>query len=276
MPVISANGARFHVQRLDPEPAAGTAAGQGPLVVCTHGLVRDNLSSFYCTLAVPVMAAGARVLLYDLRGHGRSERTPRGYTVSDGVADLCGLLDALGVRQPVHLVGNSFGGLIATRMAITAPERVAGLALIDACCAGRSGAAWLESILNTLTLYAFAMDYHPMIDRLSAGGQRKAARELMAARALLDDTSLIDDLAREQPTAPADLARIGCPVLGLFGGRSPLLAGAAELREHASAGQVRIIDDLRHTMLMDAPETVAGLVVDWLFPQAGAAAGGAR
>ena len=70
MPAIRANGARFHVQQL-----ATTAGADAPTVVFVHGLVTDNLSSFYYTLAGPVVAAGARAVLYDLRGHGRSERT---------------------------------------------------------------------------------------------------------------------------------------------------------------------------------------------------------
>src|SRR6201996_7422589 len=117
MAVISANGARFHVQRLEPEAPAENA----PLVVFVHGLVMDNLSSFYYTLAGPAVNAGARVLLYDLRGHGRSERTPRGYTTADAAADLCGVLDACGVTGPAYLAGNSYGGLVAARTALLGP-----------------------------------------------------------------------------------------------------------------------------------------------------------
>src|SRR5688572_31593559 len=117
---VVANGVRHHVQRL----------GSGrPTVVFVHGLVMDNLSSFYFTLANPV-ATGAAVLLYDLRGHGLSERPARGYAIADLVADLAALLDAEDLRAPVQLVGNSFGGLIALAFAIAHPARVGGLVLI--------------------------------------------------------------------------------------------------------------------------------------------------
>ena len=119
---VVANGVRHHVQRL---------GGGRRTVVFLHGLVMDNLSSLYFTLANPV-AAGADVVLYDLRGHGRSERPAAGYRVDDLVADLGALLDALGVDGPVDLVGNSFGGLLALAFAAAAPARVAGLALVDA------------------------------------------------------------------------------------------------------------------------------------------------
>ena len=100
MAYVTANGARFHVQRLEPELPEGSPA-RPPLIVFVHGLVMDNLSSFYYTLAGPAVSTGARVLLYDLRGHGRSERTPAGYTTLDAAADLLAVLDASGVTEPV-------------------------------------------------------------------------------------------------------------------------------------------------------------------------------
>jgi pimeloyl-ACP methyl ester carboxylesterase len=102
MPDICANGARFHVQWLGP-----TAGATVPTVVFVHGLVTDNLSSFYYTLAGPVVSAGARAVLYDLRGHGRSSRPSHGYSTRDGMADLCALLDVLNLTEPAYLVGNS-------------------------------------------------------------------------------------------------------------------------------------------------------------------------
>src|SRR6266478_4331964 len=101
---VVANGVRHHVQRL------GHPRRDDHTVVFVHGLVMDNLSSFYFTLANPV-AATADVVLYDLRGHGMSERPPTGYRVADLVADLAALLDALALPR-VALVGNSFGGLV--------------------------------------------------------------------------------------------------------------------------------------------------------------------
>src|SRR5262245_40771562 len=124
---VQANGLRFNVVRLEPEQADDA----NPTVVFLHGLIMDNLSSFYYTLA-PGIASMARVVLYDLRGHGRSERPVSGYGVGDAVDDLGAVLDALGLHEPVHLVGNSFGGTIALAAAMCRPERVAGMALIEA------------------------------------------------------------------------------------------------------------------------------------------------
>src|ERR1700709_2285355 len=103
MPDVVANGVRLHVQRLSSPGMRDDA----PVVVFLHGLVMDNLSSFYYTLANPVAAAGADVVLYDLRGHGLSERPRTGYQVDDSVADLAALLNALGINGPGHLASTS-------------------------------------------------------------------------------------------------------------------------------------------------------------------------
>jgi pimeloyl-ACP methyl ester carboxylesterase len=259
VPDIRANGARFHVQRL--EPTGGTRT---PPVVFVHGLVVDNLSSFYYTLAGPTVGAGACTILYDLRGHGRSERTARGYSTRDGVADLCGLLDALGVTEPAYLVGNSYGGVIATRMAVSAPERVAGLVLIESACAGPGASAWIEDMVNTLTATALNMEYNRLPERLRAAGRRKVARLAAHADALLNGTSLIEDLAAERPLDAAELAEIACPVLGVFGERSELVGGADDLRRYVADCTMKIVPGLAHTVLRDASGPLRDIVMEWL------------
>jgi pimeloyl-ACP methyl ester carboxylesterase len=258
---ISANGIRFHVQQLVPRDGQ---AADAPTVVFVHGLVMDNLSSFYYTLAGPAVLGGARAILYDLRGHGRSERTASGYSTHDGVADLCALLDSAGVTEPVYLVGNSYGGIIAARMAAAAPERVAGLVLIEASCAGPEAAAWLEDMTNTLTVAALGLEYDRVHDRLRASGQRKAARLAMHADALLNGTSLIDDLAAEQPLELSELAGISCPVLGVYGERSELAGAASRLHRHVRNCRVEMLPGVAHTVLREATAELSGIVTGWL------------
>ena len=262
MPTISANGARFHVQQLKADTAA-----DAPTVVFVHGLVTDNLSSFYYTLAGPVVAAGAQAVLYDLRGHGMSERPPDGYTTKDGVADLCAVLDALDVTGPAYLVGNSYGGLIATGLALAAPERVAGLVLIEAACVGPSATAWMEDILNTLTVAALGLEHDRTAELLRAAGRRKLARVATAAGLLLNGTSLIEDLGTQRPLEPVELEAIGCPVLGVYGERSELRPTAEDLRRCVRDCQIEIIPGLAHTVLREATALLSSIVVDWLQPR---------
>jgi pimeloyl-ACP methyl ester carboxylesterase len=257
-----ARGIRFHIQELGPpDPAPGA-----PTVVFVHGLGLDNLASFYFTLAVPVMEAGARTILYDLRGHGLSEMPPAGYSIGDNVADLCALLDALDVPGPVHVVGNSYGGIVAARMAVEVPERVAGLALIEANCAGPDAATWFEDIANTITVAALRLEGLALNEQRWTRDRthRRLARLAFNANRLLNQTSLIDDLAAELPLDTADLAAIGCPVLGVYGEDSDMAGAAADLPRHVRDCRVEVLPGEMHTVLRDATGVLRDLLLGWL------------
>ena len=62
------------------------------------------------------------------RGHGESEKPDTGYGVEDFAADVVSLLDALGIERAV-LAGHSGSCLVARRVALDHPDRVAGLIL---------------------------------------------------------------------------------------------------------------------------------------------------
>lgn len=269
---VHANGMRFNAQVLQPSDPAGDV----PTIVFIHGLVTDNLSSFYYTLAGPAVVAGARVILYDLRGHGRSDRPEAGYTADDGVTDLCALLDALGVGEPVYLAGNSYGGILAARMAVTAPDRVAGLVLIEASCAGADAAAWIEDMANTLSVTALRLEHDGARDQYKKAGQRRMARLVTHVDGLLNRTTLVDDVASERPLVPAELTAIGCPVLGVYGERSELVGAAAELERHVPDCTIEILPGLAHTVLREATDVLRDILLAWLAERSTRVLAGAR
>lgn len=102
-------------------------AGAGPAVVFVHGL-GASMYSWRTTLR-PVLDAGHRVVAFDNRGFGLSERPDSGYSNAAYTRLLVALLDSLGIDAAV-LVGHSMGGAISARVAIDHPDRVRGLVLI--------------------------------------------------------------------------------------------------------------------------------------------------
>ena len=96
MPTIIANGIKQNCELLAPTNGNPNA----PTIVCVHGMLIDSLASYYFTMAKPLRDAGLRVLLYDLRAHGNSERPVSGYSVETLVDDLTALLDALELTGP--------------------------------------------------------------------------------------------------------------------------------------------------------------------------------
>lgn len=78
-----------------------------------------------------------RVIVLDNRGAGHSDKPQPPYSMSLFASDLLGLLDHLGVSEPVHLVGASMGGVIAQAFIHAYPARVKTLSLV---CTGVSTA----------------------------------------------------------------------------------------------------------------------------------------
>jgi pimeloyl-ACP methyl ester carboxylesterase len=253
---IHARDLRFHVQQLGPS--------DGPVLVFVHGLVMDNLSSFYYTLAAPLARNGVRTILFDLRGHGLSARPTTGYSPQDSALDLLAILDELDIQQPVYLLGNSYGGIIAMHTALKAAHRVAGVVLVEAACAGEPGESWIEDIVNTLSVAALGLEFDRTQDQLRLLGQRKVARLAGNADALLNGTSLIDDLVAHALLSEQDLRDVRCPVLGVFGAESELVGAAEDLARHVPHCETHVIPGLGHTVLREATDDLLAAVLGWL------------
>ena len=110
MPSIRANGINLFYEE----------EGDGYPLVFLHGWPGDHAMWLFQT---PVFSAHYRVIVPDLRGHGRSEKPVGGYDMRTLAKDLNGLLDELGVEK-AFVVGGSFGGAIGERFVIDYPEKV--------------------------------------------------------------------------------------------------------------------------------------------------------
>jgi pimeloyl-ACP methyl ester carboxylesterase len=103
--------------------------GNGTPVVLIHGI---GASMYAWRFELPVLvAAGYRVVAFDNRGFGFSDKPAHGYHNADYTRLVVALLDSLQIASAV-LIGHSMGGQIAAEVALTHPDRVRGVALIDA------------------------------------------------------------------------------------------------------------------------------------------------
>ena len=139
---IVANGLQIEVEDSGQDPAGVPR----PVVLLVMGLGMQ-LVAWPTELVQGLVDAGYRVIRHDNRDVGMSQRmealgkpnllwaglqhklgfAPRPpYSLGDMATDALGVLDALGVSQ-AHVVGVSMGGMIAQRMALTAPQRVLSL-----------------------------------------------------------------------------------------------------------------------------------------------------
>jgi pimeloyl-ACP methyl ester carboxylesterase len=243
MPLVRANGVDLRVDRYRVGPP-----GARPTVVFIHGLGLSDHAGLALTLGIP-LSTGADVVLYALRGHGRSQVVPSGYRLADHVADLVALLDAVGLgHHPVHLVGCSYGGAVATVTAIRHPERVASVVYADGVLpvpgwTRRHIMPWLEQGMDTLASDCTEDD----VAALFAGVPRRKLDALARrGRRMLLDTTMFDDVRNEPALDPAEYAGISCPVSAIYGGRSEMLYLADVLIEHVPHATIHVVPGANH------------------------------
>jgi pimeloyl-ACP methyl ester carboxylesterase len=105
-------------------------AGDGPVVILVHGSGPGVTAYANWRLVIPALAERFRVIAPDMVGFGYTERPDDArYGVQTWADQVVGLMDSLDIAQ-ASIVGNSFGGAIALRIATQRPERVNRLVLM--------------------------------------------------------------------------------------------------------------------------------------------------
>lgn len=120
---IEVGGRRLRAVRAGPPEAR-------PLVVLEHGAF--GCAADWAVVQQRLAVRGFRSLAYDRAGLGYSDPGPEPRDGRAIVSDLAALLQALDERDPVVLAGHSMGGLMVRLFALTHPDRVLGVVLVDA------------------------------------------------------------------------------------------------------------------------------------------------
>jgi pimeloyl-ACP methyl ester carboxylesterase len=140
VPEIRVNGIRLHYEE----------RGDGAPIACIHG---GGSTALLWSEAVEELARCGRVIAYDRRGCGRSERPEpyRSTTVVEQADDAAGLLAALDAT-PAVVIARSYGGAVAIEMALRWPDSVRALALLEGDALGLSatGLAWTRRLRDRL------------------------------------------------------------------------------------------------------------------------------
>jgi len=142
--------------------------GAGYPLVLIRGF-GSNLDHWYCQ--TPAFSSRYRVVTFDNRGIGRSEKPDVPYTISMMAGDTAGLMDAIGVSK-AHILGISMGGMIAQEIALRYPQRVHGLVLACTHCGGDRAVRPSEEIARVFGEYIFTgssrMHSRPVLDLVRA------------------------------------------------------------------------------------------------------------
>lgn len=257
MAAILANAIKQNYEVMTPR----TDPADAPTIVCIHGILIDSLASYYFTLAQSLRDAGFRVVMYDLRGHGNTGRPAAGYHLDDFVDDLTALLDALGITEPVFLLGNSFGGTVAYGFAERHPRRAAGLAVIESEPATPEWSVKMRANLHRAATQLGTIEATAWI--AARHGLHLARRSKRAAR-MLADTTLERDLPASRVLSSDEINAIFCPVLAVYGSKSDLAEQAPVLRSLLPHCTTEVVPGQEHSVLVEVPDTVLRLLLSWI------------
>lgn len=152
--------------------------GEGTPVVLVHGIGR-SLEDWMEQHDL-LRGRGLRVISVDLPGYGESEPLDRTYTLEALGRFLGSFLNALGVSEPAHLVGNSLGGAVAMQLAVQKTRSVQSLVLADSAGFGRE-----------VALPVRLMSFRPLGRLLRANHSPASARQLELS--LFHDPSMVTD-----------------------------------------------------------------------------------
>ena len=141
---VSADGVRIHYK---------LAGNDEPTMILLHGFAASTFS--WREVMTPLARTGT-VVAYDRPSSGLTARPMPGEWTGDSpyspvaqVEQVVGLMDALGLRRAI-LIGNSAGGTVALHTALSYPDRVAALVLVDPAIYVTGGApSWIRPLLRT-------------------------------------------------------------------------------------------------------------------------------
>lgn len=250
------------------------AAGEGIPFVMIHAGVADsrqwdNEFAFF--------ANNYRVVRYDMRGYGKSEPVEGDF---NHLYDLVAILNALGIQDPVVIMGCSMGGGLAMDFALTHPNRVRALILVgsgpsgleldvpapakfaDAEKAFEAGDLDLVCEIETQIWFDGAGRTPEQVDQ----GMRKLLYEMNRQALAHEAKQLGKRLPNTQSPAFDHLGDLNIPVLIIVGAHDTpyILAAADYMVERIPSAQKVIIEDAAHLPNMDHPDEFRTHVANFL------------
>lgn len=279
--VMTGDGVRLAVRDYGTRPARHT-------VVLLHGLcVSDEVWSLQLDHLLGCSRDDIRVITYDHRGHGRSDRAPaESYRIERLAGDLADILEALDVVGPVTLVGHSMGGMaVLAYLARSGPDRPVdphGLVLV-ATAAGKlaergpgrllatPGVGALLGFVDRIPKQALEVLAGPVCSTLA--GIFPAQRVMLAKVAEAAAGAPVRTAAGFFPALRAFDQRASLPAIRantvvVSGGADPLMA-ETHSRELADSipGAVHVhLPEAGHMLLSEAPDTVNDAIRRAMLP----------
>ena len=244
---------------------------KGPPVVLNHGYT-DNARDW--VPMIPYLSKKFRLIVVDIRGHGRSDKPECCYARIDFAYDIKLLLDTLHIDK-ADVVGHSLGSMITQVLAEEWPQRVRKVVLISSTAGPRPGsppkkpafdyAAEIRKLKEPIDpdspfMIAWWDSPKPVNPEFIRRQRRDAAQIPLAVwLAVLDQGASPSDLQRTLP-------KLQAPALLIWGSDDPIMdeEGRQTLREALPGAAVKVFEGLGHNPFWEDPQAVAA-VINWFL-----------
>jgi pimeloyl-ACP methyl ester carboxylesterase len=252
-------------------PLPHDEAGSGPPLILLHAGIADR--TMWSEHLAPLAEGGFHVVALDLPGFGEAP-------VSEGEQapweDVLRTMDALGADRAA-LTGNSFGGAVALRVALLAPERVSSLALISSPAPELEPSADLEAAWaaeeEALERGDVEAAVAGVVDAWTLPDAPHELRDRVAAmqRRIFELQEDVEDFS-EAPDPLETLAQLGgleLPTLVAAGehDKPDFIEGAERLAHALPRARHELIGGAGHLAPLETPEAFRSLLLDFLSKQ---------
>ena len=226
---------------------------------------------------IPALAARHRVILWEPRGHARSDspEDPARYSFARWALDLRDLLDGLGVRV-AHVGGLSLGAGIATRFTLRFPRRVRSLLITNS-----SSASGLPLSVDNLVMRARSIQVTLEQGMDAMAEFSMSANPNVAERLKLDPSSKAEFFAYYRRLTPigyanalrallamdhitSELPKIRVPTLLIGGDRDPSLGPMRVIHKKVRGSKLVVLSPASHFANRDQPEAWNRAALDFL------------
>jgi pimeloyl-ACP methyl ester carboxylesterase len=245
--------------------------GTGTPVLLLPGMLDSRAA--YRHLRPLLTAAGHRVITMDLRGFGDSSIAWDDYSPATAAADALALLDHLAIDRAV-LAGSSYTGASVVKVAATAPERVAGIVLLDSFIENVPQNAVMRAVVHLMgsAVIAFPKVWGYYLNKMAYPGG--VTPEIARYNAGLE--AALRTPGRRQATrgqVRGDAAPIGwtegvtCPALVVMGTKDPDFPKpevVADRQAKALSARKVMIEGAGHYPAAQFPQAVADALLPFL------------
>ncbi len=260
MPCIDTGGPSIHFD----DCGSGSPIVLGHSFLCSRSMWRHQVGP---------LSERYRVLNIDFRGHGRSGPATHPFTLYDAVDDVIAVLDHLELDRAIWC-GLSIGGMVAMRAAITHPDRVRGMILLDTDAGAEAGLrkvryramAWvaqrfgMRPLSGRIARLMFGATTHDQRPDLIEEWQRELAAADVPSMLQVLDALLRRDAVHEQ------LRTIRVPALVIAGAEDASLPPSLAQRIHdrlPDSGFL-VIPGAGHLSALEQPEQVTLAIMKFL------------